>query len=120
MKLPTVNKIKTSLKEYFTYSKTSDIVVVSLDKTELPFAYIIEDSGYPNNLLISFAVNFPIANVVADLVLKVNKIKNVLVTENFYISNSGHTLWGQEAVERFHIDNFVDLETLEAVSEELN
>lgn len=120
MKLPILNKIKLALKDYFTYCKNESIIVVSLDKTELPFAYIIEDSSYPGCLLIAFAVNFPLANTAAEIALKINKIKDVLITEHFYISNSGSTFWGNEALERFHIDNVIDLETLEAASEELN
>lgn len=120
MKSNLIKKIQTALNNYFTYSKTGAIIVVSLDKTELPFAYIIEDFNYPNCLLVSFAVDFPICDIAAQLVLDINKIKKVLVSENFYISNTGITFWGDEAFERFNIDNFIDLESLEAVSEELN
>ena|SRR6185295_8253436 len=120
MKSNLIKKIQNNLKNYFTYLKTDSIIIVSMSKDELPFAYIIEDENYPNKLLIAFAVNFPIANIAGSLVLEVNKIKEVLITENFYISNGGMTYWGEEAVDKFHIDNIIDLESLEAASEQLN
>lgn len=120
MKDNTLKKIQRALKNYFTYTKDDGIIVVSLDKSELPFAYIVEDVALPKILLISFAVDFPLCNLAANVVLEVNKIKEVVLAENFYISNSGDTFWGTEAERLFELDNFVDLESLEAASEELN
>lgn len=120
MKSSLIKKIQGSLKNYFTYSKTSDIIVVSASKEELPFAYIISDDiNYPDNLLISFALDSSPA-IAANLALEVDRIKEVFISESFYISNAGQTFWGEEALERFQLDHFVDLESLEAASQELN
>jgi hypothetical protein len=121
MKSNVLKKVEKALKNYFTFRKSDAIIAVSLDKADLPFAHIIEDTkAYPDSLLIAFDVSFPICDVAANLVLEVNAIKNVIITENFYFSQTGEMLWGDEAFDRFKLDNFVDLESLQAASEELN
>lgn len=117
MKRSNIKKIKESLKNYFLFEKAPGIIVVSLDKSELPFAYLVDGD---NEVLISFAVDFMACNIAANVVLEVNKIKEVVLAENFYISNNGDTFWGNEAEKMFEIDNNVDLEDVQAISEELN
>lgn len=120
MKSNILKKVEKSLKNYFLFTKNPGIIAVSLDKADLPFAHIIEDNNYPDCLLVSFDVAFPICDIAAQLVLEVNDIKKVVLTENFYFSQTGDILWGEEALERFSIDTNVDLEQLDAISEELN
>lgn len=116
-----LKKLQKKLKNYFTYFKHNDILIVSNDKSELPFAYLInDDENHPDEVLISFSVDFCNAASVAQFVLEINENSDVLVTESFYISKSGMTHWGEEAFKMFTIDNVIDLEGLAAISEVIN
>ncbi len=117
MKRSDIKKIKESLKNYFLFEKAPGIIVVSLDKSELPFAYLVDTE---EGLLISFAVDFIACSIATNVALEVNKIKEVVLAENFYISNAGNTHWGEEAERLFNMDNLIDLENIQAASEELN
>lgn len=116
-----IKKLQKKLKNYFTYQKTSDILIVSLDKHEMPFAYVVYDNvHYPNNLLLSFSVDFPIASMAANLALDINDIKPVIISEQFFISNSGITYWAEEAEKMFEIENLLNIEDLEPESQEVH
>lgn len=111
-------EIEKKLKNYFCYFKNDDILVISEDKSVLPFAYIINDYNYPDFLLLSLSIDYPNPIPVADITLIANKVKEVVLSEVFYISPSdGKTYFHDEAYERFELDN-LPLEDLEPISSE--
>lgn len=109
-----VKKVKD---KFFAYFKDDAILAISEDKAELPFAFLIKESK--DVLLLSFALNSH-PSVVANFTLLSNNVKPVFIAENFYISQSGHTHFGEEADKMFAVDNLIDLEDLDAISEVLN
>lgn len=108
------NKLKS---QFFSYFKDDAILAVSEDKAVLPFAFLIKESK--DILLLSFALDSH-PSVVANFTLLSNSVKPVFIAENFYISQSGSTYFGEEADKMFAIDNLIDLEGLTAISEVVN
>lgn len=116
-----LKKIQKRLKKFFTYFKHNDILVVSEDKADLPFAYVIMDEeGYPGIALISYAVNFPYPVKVANFALEINGLMPVAIAESFFIAQTGNTYWGEEAEKVFEMENLIPLEEIDPLSKDLH
>lgn len=116
MENSTLKKVVKTLDTFFCYFKHDDIIAISEEKDMAPFAYVLFDDSYPDNLLISLAVDYPIASTVAKLVLLVNKTSPLLVADNFYINQMGQTLWNEEADYAFELD-MIDLDQCEPITD---
>jgi hypothetical protein len=121
MNNPTLRKIQKKLKNYFTYFKHDDILVISEDKADMPFAYIIRDKeNYPDCVLMAFALDYCNSAGIAQIVMDISKVETIQIAESFYIAETGLTHWGQDAEKRFAMDLHFDLESLEPINETLN
>jgi hypothetical protein len=112
-----LRKVKKAFPNYFIYFKEDNVLVLSQDKTLLPFAYIIVDEAFPHHLLISFNIEFPLATEAAEIVLKVNDIQRVKMVEEFFISSNGSTMWGDQARDHFDLESSDILEQIEPISD---
>lgn len=100
-------------KSYYCYFKDKDILVVAEDKSVLPFLYVLVDPHYKNTLLLSFAIDFPFPSRACVIGLELSNICNIAVAEDFYISKSGSTFWGDEANKILQFDTQLPLEELD-------
>ena len=100
-------------KDYFLYSPTDNIIVVSVDKAVLPFMKIIWDENYPKNLLLSFATDYINSSEAANLALMINKITNVKLMEDYYIAKNGNMYFGHEASKYYAYDTQLPLDEIE-------
>lgn len=114
-----LKKVQKVLYNYYSYFKDDVVLVLSEDKSLLPFAYVLCDVAYPGFILVSFAVDYPFSSKAAQIVLDINKLLPTLIMEDFYIAKNGTTFWGEEALKMYEIDSVVDLEEIEPVNEEL-
>ena len=92
-----LDKVKKLLKDYFVYQPADNILVVSMDKAELPFMKVIWDKSYPKNILLSYGTDFPLSSEAANLALMINNICDVKLMEDFYIAKNGNMYFGLEA-----------------------
>lgn len=108
MKNKKLSKLKKKLKNYYSYFKHPSILVVAEDKKNMPFAYVIVDEkNYKNQFLVSFAVNASSAAKASTFALEVNREQPVAVAESFYVTNTGLTKWGQEALHCYELDTYL-------------
>lgn len=112
-----LKKAKKTLSDYYTYYKHDNILVISEDKAVLPFAYLIVDEHYPENILLSTAVDYPHLNKAIDVALSVNSIKKIALTEQFFIAQNGSTYFGNDAYKYHEIESQISLEELEPFSD---
>ena len=97
-----LNKIRNNLNGFFCYFKDKDILVISEDKSVMPFAYLISDEiNYPGKLLLSLATDFPFCDKAVHVALCANRVRETVLSDQFFISNSGITYLGEEA-DRYH------------------
>ena len=116
-----LKKIKSNLTGFFCYFKDKDILVISEDKSVMPFAYLISDEvNYPGKLLISFAIDFPFSEKAAYVALCANRVKPVVISEQFYIAQNGTTYIGKDASKYFEIDVELPLDQLQPESSHLH
>lgn len=120
MNHPKLAKLQKKLTNYFSYFKDHDILVVSEDKESLPFCYLIMTSDYPHTVLVSVAVDYPICNNVAEIVIHCSRAGNTSLTHPFYISpGTGTTFFDEAAFEQWDIDT-IDLDKLTPLSQAIN
>lgn len=100
-----LKKVSKSLASHFTYFKHDNILVVSEDKTQLPFAYIVYDNRYPNTLLLSLSLDYFNIHSVSDVVIATSQIYEVNSSESFYISKDGTTHFSEDAYYYFDLEN---------------
>lgn len=113
-------KLQKSLNKYFTYFKDENILVISEDKSSLPFLFVIVDPNYPTHLILSVAIDYPASTLVLDIAALCSKLGRIAVSHNFYISPySGATHLDDDAYRQWDLDT-IDLEKLESPSKELN
>jgi hypothetical protein len=115
-----LNKLKKSLPKHFCYFKDSNILVISEDKSILPFCFVIVDPEFPNHFLVSLAVDYPNSIQAAEIIVKASALSNIALTEPFYISvNSGKTYMDDEAYSQWDLDT-IDLNSLAPLSPSVN
>lgn len=102
---------------YFVEEKDENIISLSPSNESLPFAYLLYDDDYPNTIILSFAVDYPDATASADLVLTLIHICKVAVGEPFFCDNGFNMHWGEDAYQKFELQELVDLGTLEPISD---
>lgn len=113
-------KIQKLLNNYFSYFKSDKILVVSEDKTEMPFGYLIADENYKNTLLLCLAIDYANPLKVADLALQANKVLPVEVSEGFYINPmNGTTYFDEDAYYQYNLQS-LDLNAMEPISDAQN
>ncbi len=111
-------KIKKLLKNYFCYFKHPNVLVISEDKSVLPFAYIIVDKSHPASLLLSLAINYPTTINVAEVILVAQTIFPISLADPFYIAASdGKTYLNEDAYDMWGKES-VDLSSIMPLSEE--
>lgn len=109
-----LKNVQKNLKGFFCYFKAENVLVVSEDKSVMPFAYIIADElNYPDTLLLSVAVDFPFAEKVVHVALCANRIQKVALTDQFFIGQNGVTYMGEEADKYYEIETECPLEEIE-------
>lgn len=106
--------------ELFTEFAHDNILTISDNKLSTPFAYVISDENYPEYLLLSLAIDYPICENAVMVALLANTIKSVRVAETFYINNEGLTVWGELAFDAFDKDQSIDLNNLQPINKLLN
>lgn len=99
--------------DYFVYQPDDNVLVISNDKTELPFMKIIWDENYPHNLLLSFATDFPLSSLASSLTLQLNNIKEVKLLEDYYIAKNGNMYFGDEAAKFYMWDTQISLDDVD-------
>lgn len=103
--------------QYYCYKKEDSILVLAEDKGDIPFLYIIEDDNYPKTLLLSFSIDYPYPSNACLIALELREHYKVLIAEDFYISKSGYTHWGDEARKILHFDMQLPLEEYDITDE---
>jgi hypothetical protein len=107
-----LKKIQKLLNNYFSYFKSDDVLVISEDKAEMPFAYIINDSRYKNTLLLCLAIDYANPIHVAEVSLKANKVLKLELSEAFYINPmNGVTYFDEDAYYQYNLQS-LDLDTM--------
>ena len=120
MENPKLLKLQTKLKNFFTYFKDDGVLVVSEDKTTLPFLYAIVDKHSPESILLSISVDYPTSINVSEITIKSAQVSKTSLTHPFYISiQSGKTFIDDDAYRQWDLDS-IDLNQLEAISEAIN
>jgi hypothetical protein len=113
-----LKKVQKKLKQYFSYFKHDNILVISEDKTVLPFAYlIIDENNYRGYMLLSLAVDYPYSEKAVELALIANLVRPVALSEQFFIAQSGTTYIGKDAHKQFQIETELPLEDIEPLSD---
>jgi len=105
--------------EYFTYFKHDNILVVAEDKTVLPFAYLIIDEHYPDEVLLSLSINYSNSINVAQCIINISNMYKVLLSDVFYISSDGRTYFNEEAYDRWDID-LINLDKIEPLNKHVH
>lgn len=108
--------VKSALSNYFSYFKSPNILVVSEDKSVLPFAYVIVEKAHPDHLLLSLAIDYPFPDRVVDLALIVNNIKTVALADGFFVAQTGNTYLGEEAHHYYQIETEVPIKDIDPSS----
>lgn len=112
-----LRRVRKALPSYFCYFKADNILVLSEDKSVLPFAYLIHDPiANPNFLLLSLAVDYPHSERAVEVALIANTVLRVALTENFFVSQTGNTYIGQEAFKHYEIECELPLQDIEPSS----
>lgn len=102
---------------FFTYEKDEQILAVAIDNMSAPFIYVICDNEYPETLLVSIAVDYPISTHVAEVILACTDLSHTELTEGFYISQlNGETVFGGDAENRFDLEN-LDLKDIHPLND---
>jgi hypothetical protein len=115
-----LTKIQKKLNKYFTYFKDDNILVISEEKSVLPFAYLIADERYPNAILISLAVDYPQSINVAEIICLTSTIYRITLTEPFYICTSdGKTYFDEEAYTKWELDT-IPLDKIEPLNKNVH
>lgn len=110
-------KIESALKDYFCYYKSDDILVVSEDKSTLPFAFFIQEISVPNTVVMALAVDYSDCFAVSQVSILAATATSVVLGEVFYISpKNGETHFGEEALNQFDLENF-DITDVVPISE---
>lgn len=113
-------KVQKALKNFFTYFKEDNILVISEDKTTAPFAYIINDATHPTALLLSVSIDYPHSNNVAEIALASSSVRKTQLSDCFFISSvDGSTYFEEEAFERWELES-LDLSKVEPLSKNLH
>lgn len=112
-----LKKVQKHLKGYFSYFKHNDILVISEDKSVMPFAYIMSDEvNYPGILLLSLAIDFPFSEKAVDLALKANRVLPVAISDKFFVSQMGTTYIGDDADKYYEIETQLPLQEIDPAS----
>lgn len=119
-KHPDLLALKKNLKHFYCYFKSDTMLSISEDKSMLPFICVIHDDKYPNNLLLSIALDYPNAEKAVEIALYASKIKSTALTEPFFFSGNGSTYVGDEAHDQFQLEVMVPLEDLQPPTDSLH
>lgn len=119
MEHPKLVKLQKHLNNFFTYFKDDNMLVISEDKSVLPFCYAIFDKKAANSILLSVAVDYPTSLNVAEIALKASTIHPTALTHVFYISTNGTTYVDSDAYRQWDLDT-IDMEQIQPVSAAIN
>lgn len=116
-KLVSIKKILDRL--YFCEYKAKNVLAVAIDNEALPFAFIIHDELYNDNILLSLTIHPTDPLIIADITQIVCEY-NMLLNESFYIDTQGETHFGDNAFIRQQMDAQLDLLNMKPISEHKN
>lgn len=102
-----LRSVKKLLTNYFCYFKHADVLVISESKEVLPFAYLVHDPDHPKVFLLSLAVDYPYTEKAVEVSLLANHIRPVIISDAFFIAQTGTTHVGDEA--QYYHEMEVDL-----------
>lgn len=114
-------KLQKKLKNFFSYFKDDNILAISEDKTTLPFALVIYDEeNFPDYFLLSVATDYNNCDVAIEVALWANKIKRSVLSDPFFISQTGNTYTGDEALSQYNLEVELPLDKLKPLTNSLH